>query len=188
MKVWQDKEDKLNFEAVVKRANQPDRSGFLYTREALEGAVKTFLETRKPPFGGIYDAWKCDDFEFLPEVAFEVCKMQLDKDSSLVISGRVLDTPMGARLAECFKAHAALSADSRLTVGAAGFGQVFTASGQPVVESFTVTRVTVLPESQSTTGETMKPGRPIHSALEVTRKHPKTPDPRREKPRRGPSS
>lgn len=182
MKVWQDEEDKLNFEAVVKRANQPDRSGFLYTQEALEGAVKTFLETRKPAFGGIYDA-KCDEFEFLPEVAFEICEMRLDRNSSLVVSGKVLDTPAGTRLAECLEAHAASSANSRLTVGAAGFGRVFTASGQPVVESFTATRVTVLPESQSTTGETMKPGRPIHSALEVTRKHLKMPGPRRERPR-----
>ncbi len=165
MKVWKDKEGVLRFKAIAKRAGQPDRLGFVYTREALKGAMEAFATADRPAFGSIYGA-ECNDrltsagrptgepvtgedpfdLGFQPERAFEVCEMRLDEHSNLVVSGKVLETPAGDKLAELLKTHIR----DRLTVGVRGYGQVFTVEGQQVVKSFTVTRVTVLPESQST--------------------------------------
>lgn len=146
MKIWEDEDSRLAFEAVAKRADQPDREGWVYTKAALEGIVESFDEGRGPTHGGIYDV-ECSEFDYQPEAAFEICETRLDEDGNLVISGKVLDSAVGARLAEHLRT--CTSPHDRVTVSIAGFAQTSTSTGRQVIESFTATRVTVIPESQS---------------------------------------
>lgn len=140
MKIWEDEAGRLNFEAITKRSGRVDQSGQVYTREALAGAVKAFEETHHPTFGGLYDA-KCSGFEYQPEETFEIRGMRLDADSNLVISGRTLGSPAGAALADHLRSL--IGADLAPSLGAAGFGNLSMPPGPEVVESFTVSRVTI---------------------------------------------